>query len=154
MKNKLKELEELQAETINKEKVMLAIYATLAAFSITCLLRLVTLPSDSTLVIIASCFFTVSSMSYLLIVLSIQHVLYKNKDLHIGHIWTYSDSAKHPRILGFVCITIGFLLLLLYISFVTFFVGLVSLALANHHHRKFVEEMSTFSPARDALKDK
>jgi protein-S-isoprenylcysteine O-methyltransferase Ste14 len=151
MNEKLKQLEELQAETIEQEKIVLAIYAALGAFSLTCLLRLVTLPSDSILVIIASCLFSVSAISFLLIVISMQSVLHKNKDMHIGHVLAASDSAEHPRFIGITCLSLGFLTVLLYISIITFVVGLVAFILAQKHHEKFIEKMDTYAGAREAL---
>lgn len=146
-------MEQLQAEGIEKEKIVLAIYAGMAAFSITCLLRLITLPNESILIIIASCFFTISAISYSLIVLSKYHVLLKAKDMHIGHIIVSQDSSEHPRIIGLFCITLGFLVVLLYISVITFIVGIISLVFAVKHHNKFVTEMKKMIGAREALKE-
>jgi hypothetical protein len=153
MNKKLKQLEELQAETIEKEKIVLAIYVALAAFSLTCLLRLVTLPSDSILVIAASCLFSVSAISFLQIIISMQTVLHKNKDLHIGHVLAASNSAKYPRFIGITCLTCGVLSILLYISVLTFIVGLVAFIFSQRHHEKFVIEIGSLSGAREALKD-
>ena len=153
MNDKLKQLEALQTETIEKEKIVLAIYGALAAFSLTCLLRLVTLPHDSILVIIASCLFSVSAISFLQIVVSMQTVLHQNKDLHIGHVFAASDSAKHPRLIGIISLSFGILTILLYISVITFMVGLVAFILAQKHHQNFVAEMGSFASAREALKN-
>lgn len=145
-------LEELQEDTIEKEKIVLAIHAGLAAFSITCLLRLITLPSDSMLVIFASCLFTISSICFLLIVLSKYHVFHKTKDMHIGHVIVSEDSAKHPQIIGTVCLALGFLSILLYVSVLTFLVGVVALVIAAKHHSRFKTEMNKMIGAREAVK--
>jgi len=152
MKDKLKELECLQSEEIDKLKIILAIYTALAAFSVTGILRLVTLPNESYVVIAASSLFTVSTISFLLIVLSIQHVLNKNKDLHLGHILASEKFSKTPRLIGISCLLLGFLLFLFYISIITFLIGLVAISAAMKHHSKFVEKMNTYSGAREALK--
>jgi len=80
-----------------------------------------------------------------------QTVLHKNKDLHIGHVLASSDSAEHPRFIGVTCLSLGFLAILLYISIITFAVGLAALFLAQKHHRKFINKMGTYAGARESL---
>lgn len=130
-------LEELQSELVEKEKISQAMHAGLAAFSFTCLLRLVTLPSDSLLVIISSCLFTVSSAAFLQIVISKYHVLHQVKSIHIGHVLVSEDSLKHPQLIGSICLVLGFLLMLLYISVFTCIIGIVALYFSSKHQGKF-----------------
>ena len=73
--------------------------------------------------------------------------------MHIGHILAASDSAEHPRFIGVTCLSLGFLTVLLYISVITFIVGLAALILAQKHHKKFIKKMNTYAGARDALQN-
>jgi len=144
------DLEELQKETSDKENIVLAMHAGLAAFSLACLLRLITLPSESILVVIASCMFVTSLISFLLIVLSKHHVLHQAKEMHIGHVIVSEDSAKYPQVIGVTCLVFGFLLMLLYISYFTFATGLIALFFAGKHHNNFKVKMDKMMGARKA----
>lgn len=152
MSDKKVELEKLQTETIEQEKIILAIYGGLAAFSTTCLLVLTTMQNNSWIVITSSSLFAVSLISFSLIVFTKYHVLHKNKDIHIGHVFASEDAAKQPRKIGILSLIMGFLLLMLHISYITCLVALFTIIIASKHFFKFKKELNSMLGAREALR--
>ena len=151
MKVSKEKLETLQGELVEKEKIALAVYAGLAAFSSACLLRLITIPSESWVIIASTCFFLISTTSFVSMVLSKYHVLHIAKGLHIGHVIVWEDSTKHTQTIGWFSFVLGFLLMLFNYSVITFLIGVASLALASKHHMKFKKELDTMTDVREVV---
>ncbi|MGB1799379.1 MAG: hypothetical protein ACPHLK_00965 [Gammaproteobacteria bacterium] len=149
-----KEVEELQEETREKERIVLAMNAGLAGFSVACLFLVLTLDSSMFSVLLASCLLTASTACFSIIVLSKYHILHKTKDMHIGHVIVSEDSAEKPQKIGAICLAFGFLCILFSFSFITFLVGLVAFILASKQHNKFVSDSNGMVGFREFMANK
>jgi len=147
-----RKLEELQAETIAKEKIALAMYGGSAAFSIACLLALISMNNDSWLATLSACFFAISTISYTLIVILKYRVIHKTKDLHIAHVILGEKYGEAPAKIGLCCLSLGFLSLMLIYSIVLFVVALTTIILAFKQLGKFNNKMSATIGARQTVK--
>ncbi|MDT0617357.1 hypothetical protein RM531_02620 [Salinisphaera sp. P385] len=145
-------LYELRDDATTKEKLVLAIYAGAGGFAVACLISVVALPRYSWLVVAAACLFAIGAISLAFVVLSMYHVLHKTNDLHIGHVIISENFGKKPKEIAFASIPLGFLLLMLHISYLTFIVSLVSVILASRHFLRFKKELDSLTNLREFVK--